>query len=162
MRKIDWLHHTSPHQFVEHIHEISIVTQPFTDRDILDIQEKFLSNGFQYLKVKNILQGRSIIHDFLNSLSLYNDIVCLTLANEQLREGVTNLYAELHGGDSLNLLEPYVLDEYFVEDFYFDFMWIEATKNLLRSQEFGKIKEKLIDTVTDQHIPILVFTYEDG
>ena len=159
MRKIDWLHHTSSRQFVEHIHEINLIKQPFSDSDILEIQEKFLCNGFQYLKGLDEAQGRNIIYTFLDSLSLYHNIACLTLDSEPLRDGITDLYAELSAGGYLNSFEPYYLEEYFIEQFYFDFIWIEATRTLLMSLWFDQVKKKIIDTAIDQHIPILVFAY---
>src|SRR3989337_574496 len=112
MRKVDWLHNASSRHLVEHLHEINLITQPLSDSDIFDLQEKFLSNGFQYLKAKDVDKGRSIIYAFLNSLGLYHDIACLTLAAPSLEEKVTDLYYELKGGGFLNSFEPYYLDEF--------------------------------------------------
>lgn len=161
MRKIDWLHYASSRQLVDHLHEIDLITQPFSDGVIFDLQEKFLSNGFQYLKAKDVERGRSIIYAFLESLALYHEISCLTLAPiPPLKNAITDLYYELNVGGYLTSFEPYYLDEFFFE-FYYDFMWIEATRPLLMSPWFEDVKKKIIDMGIDQNIPIIVVVYEE-
>lgn len=161
IRKIDWLYQDSSRSFINHIHEINLIKQPFSDKDILEIQEKFLCNGFQYLKGQNIGQGRKIIYTFLASLGTYHNVACLTLDSQPLNEGITDLYAELCGGGYLHSFEPYYLEEYFIEQFYFDFIWIEATRSLLMSAWFEEVKEKMLQIAIDEQIPILVFVYAD-
>jgi len=162
MRKIDWLHHTPSRQLVEHFHEINLFSAPFSDGDILDLQEKFLTNGFQYLKAQNVFKGRELIHDFLQSLSLYHEIGCLTVApRPQLKEGIVDLYYELTCGGYLNTFDQNFLDEFFIDQFYFDFIWIEATRSLLMTTWFEDIKKKIIDMAIDEHLPIMVIVYEE-
>ena len=160
MRKIDWLYHATPRQFINHIHEIDAVHQPLSDQTILEIQEKFLSNGFQYLKIGTIKEGRSLIQLFLGSMSIHHDIACLTLQERSLPSNVTNIYSILNGGGYLSSFELCCIEEYFIEHFYFDFMWIEATSDLLLSGWFEGVKKILINSAIDQHIPILVCVYE--
>lgn len=160
MRKIDWLHHASSKQLMHYIHEISGVHQPLSEQSILEIQEKFLSNGFQYLKVQSIQEGRALIETFLNTLGLYNDVACLTTAKDSIPHNATDIYRILEAGGYLSPFEDYYLEEYFVEHFYFDFMWIEATTDMLMSSWFENVKKILIHTAIDQHIPILVCVYE--
>ncbi len=159
MRKIDWLHHASSRQFINYIHEIDGVRQPLSEQAILEVQEKFLSNGFQYLKVKSIKEGRSIIDTFLKTLTLYHDIACLTTSKEPL-SNATDIYGILEGGGYLSSFEQYYLEEYFIENFYFDFMWIEASIDVLISPWFEDVKKILINTAIDQHIPILICVYD--
>ncbi len=161
IRKIDWLYHDSSRSLLNHIHEINLTKTPFSDKDILEIQEKFLSNGFQYLKSQNIGQGRKIIYTFLQSLATYHDIACLTLDPHPLIEGITDLYMELCGGGYLNAFDPHYFEEYLIEQFYFDFVWIEATRSLLISTWFEQIKEKMLEAGINEQIPILVFVYEE-
>ena len=159
MRKIDWLHHASSRQFINYIHEINEVHQPLSEQAILDIQEKFLINGFQYLKVRSIKEGRLIIETFLQTLTIYHDVACLTTAKDPPLKEATNMYALLEGGGYLSSFEQYYLEEYFIEHFYFDFMWVEATTDMLRSQWFEEVKKILIHSAIDQHIPILICVY---
>jgi len=160
MRKIDWLHHASSRQLLHYIHEINEVQQPLSEQAILEIQEKFLSNGFQYLKTKSIKEGRSIIETFLSTLTLYNDIACLTTVKEPMLQKATDLYGIFQAGGYLSPFENHYLEEYFVEQFYFDFMWIEATMDMLTSSWFEDVKKILIHTAIDQHIPILACVYD--
>ncbi len=161
IRKIDWLYDDSSRSFINHIHEIPLIQQPFSDKDILDIQEKFLGNGFQYLKGHNIGHARKIIATFLTSLGVYHDIACLTLDDHPLPVGITDLYSELAGGGYLNSFEPYYIEEYLIEYFYFDFIWIEATRSLLISSWFEQFKEKMLESSVNEQIPILVCVYSD-
>lgn len=159
--KIDWLHHTSPRRLVERLHEINLITEPFSDSQILDLQEKFLTNGFSYVKASSVVKGRSIINAFLNSLHVYHDPVCLSVAKLPIIQSpVFDLYTELQAGGYLSSFESYYLDEFFIERFYFDFMWIEATRELLISSWFEDVKSKMLDMGLDQHIPIIVVVYE--
>jgi len=160
MRKIDWLYHATSRQFINYIHEIDTVQQPLSDQAILEIQEKFLSNGFQYLKIESIKEGRLLIQSFLSSMSIHHDIACLTLQERGLSSTVTNIYSMLNGGGYLSSFESCCIEEYFIEYFYFDFMWIEATSDLLLSGWFEQIKDMLINSAIDQHIPILVCVYK--
>src|SRR3990167_2960052 len=160
MRKIDWLHHASSKQLMHYIHEINGVHQPLSEQSILEIQEKFLSNGFQYLKVQSIQEGRALIEMFLNTLTLYSDVACLTTTKDPILYNATDVYRILEAGGYLSPFEDCYLEEYFVEHFYFAFMWIEATTDMLMSSWFENVKKILIHTAIDQHIPILVCVYE--
>jgi hypothetical protein len=133
---------------------------PLSDNDILEIQEKFLSNGFHYLKWQNAKQGRTMMYCFLDSLSRYHDVACLTIDPFPMRETITDMYTELYDGGYLRPGESYYLEEYFIERFYFDFIWIEATPKLLASNWFQDVKHKIIDLGIDQQIPIVVTIYE--
>lgn len=158
--KIDWLHHTSSRQFVEHLHEIDLIREPFSDSQILAIQEQFLTNGFSYIKTTSVVKGRALIGSFLDSLHVYNDTACLTMSNLPVRESVSDLYNELQAGGYLSPFEPYCLEEFFLEHFYYDFMWIEGTRELLMSGWFEAVKRKIVDLGFDQLIPIVVIVYQ--
>ena len=160
MRKIDWFHHASSRQLVQHIHEITLVQEPFSDSDLIDLQEKFLTNGFQYLKARNIAKGRLLIGSFLKSLNLYHDVAYLSLDHSlYFPHSIGNVYDELSIGGFLNSFKPYYLEEYFF-DFYYDFMWIEANQELLLSPWFEDVISKMISMGIDQQIPIVVVVYD--
>ncbi len=161
IRKIDWLHHASSRQLVEHLHEFNLIQEPFSESQIIALQEKFLENGFQYIKVRSVTKGRTIIESFLQSLGLYQDIVILSTTPILPKTMVTDLYYELSNSGYLNSFEPYYLEEFFIEHFYYDFMWIEATRDILNEPWFDDFKKKIIDMGLDQHIPIMVVLYED-
>ncbi len=159
MRKIDWLHHASSRQLMHYFHEITEVRQPLSEQSILEIQEKFLVNGFQYLKARSVQEGRAIIETFLHTLNFYYNVGCLTTAKKLSLKNATDIYAFLEGGGYLNSFEQYYLEEYFIEHFYFDFMWVEATTEVLMSRWFEDVKKIIIHSAIDQHIPILICVY---
>jgi hypothetical protein len=159
--KMNYLYHGSSRQLVEHLHEIHLIREPFSDHQILHLQEKFLTNGFQYLKASNVVRGRAIIQAFLDSLHVYHETACLSLVRSPvLPEHTSDLYETLYAGGYLSSFEPYSLDEFFLENFYYDFMWIEATRDLLITDWFDDVIRKLIDQGIDHHIPIIVVVYE--
>ena len=153
MRKIDWLHHTSSYQFKQYLHEIELIHQPLNDECILAVQDKLLSQGFQYLKVNSVQEGRQIIGLFLQSLSLYQSVGCLTL--EAPLQEIASIYDHLE----LCFWDKYLMQEYFI-NFQFDFMWIEATEEMLSNPRFEQIRQAMIQSVIDQHMTILVLVYE--
>ena len=147
MRKIDWLHHTSSYQFKQYLHEIESIHQPLNDECILAVQDKLLSPGFQYLKINSVQEGRQIIGLFLQSLSLYQSVGCLTL--EIPPQDIPSIYDHLE----LCFWDKYLMQEYFI-NFQFDFMWIEATEEMLSNPRFEQIRQAMIQSVIDQHMTI--------
>ena len=67
----------------------------------------------------------------------------------------------LSEGGYLDPMSQYDLDEFFIEEFYFDFMWIEATHNLLTSTWFQDFENKIEDFKINQHIPMVMISYQD-
>ena len=161
IRKIDWLHHASSRQLVERLHELNLIQEPFSEAQIIALQEQFLGNGFQYIKVRTVAKGRVIIESFLQSLGLYQDIAILSTTPMLPKTSMTDLYYELSNSGYLNSFESCYLEEFFIEHFYYDFMWIEATRDLLNATWFDDLKRKIIDMGLDQHIPIMIVLYED-
>ncbi len=155
MRKIDWLHHASSNQFKQYLHEIEQVNRPLNDECILAVQDKLLSQGFQYLRVDSIQEGRQIIRLFLQSLSLYHAIGCLTL--ETAPQEAASIYDHLE----LCFWDKYLMQEYFI-NFQFDFMWIEATEEMLSNPTFEQIRQAMIQSMIDRHMTILVLVYGNG
>jgi hypothetical protein len=154
MRRIDWFHCTTSKQFVLYTNEIESISQPLNDESILHMQDLLLSHGFQYLRLKSISEGRMLMQTFLENLS-YHSVGCLTLESNP---GVTDIYQILDAGDYLS--DKYALQEYFLDHFQFDFVWIEATQELLSSENFEQIKQAMITCVLDHHMPILICVYD--
>ncbi len=156
MKHFDGLH--TPSQLIDlPCHAIKI-QDPLSEAEILTLQDRFLSNGFQHIKVKDITTGRLLIQAFLNSLGIYHNTACVTTVDVSLQETVTNVYHELMIGGHLDPLEPRFLDEFFIEEFYFDFLWIEMTNALINSSWYKYFEKKLLDYKLDQHIPMIVLS----
>ncbi len=153
--------HMPPTQLITSSHIITTIQDPLSECEILDLQDRFLSNGFQHIKVKNMHTGRRLVHQFLTSLSVYHDVACVTLSDIQLESNVTNVHYELLVGGYLDPFQLRYLEEFFIEDFYFDFMWIEATRTLLTSFWFKYFEKKVLDFKLEQHLPMIVISSEN-
>ena len=135
------------------------VSEPLSEFDILDLQDKFLTNGFHYINVSTISFGRSLVSRFLKSLHCYNDNAVLSLATPVIDENVTDIYYELIQGGFISFSSENDLDEFFVNQFYYDFMWIEACNHLVDSAWFTDFFGKMVSYKLDQHIPVLILSY---
>lgn len=138
----------------------TLVREPLTESDILSIQDRFLTNGFQHIKVKDIATGRVLVDtfmQFLQSLRVYHDIACLTTSTRALRPGICDIYAEL----ALWQESKCDLEEFFLDTFYFDFIWIEATKDMVAQSWYAEFERQIIELQLDSHIPIVVLWYEE-
>jgi hypothetical protein len=134
-----------------------VIRSPFTEKDILDLQDEFLSNGFHYLKVKSIQDGRRIINTFLYSLKgYYHDIGCLSLADVCLPDNISDIYELL---EWYGYLKYDCLENFFIDQWYCDFLWIEATEELLLSPWFCTFSQMLEDFSLNKEIPIFIISY---
>lgn len=134
-----------------------VINSPFTEKDILDLQEEFLSNGFHYLKVHDVQDGRRVINTFLYSLkSYYQDVGCLSLANICLPDSITDIYEML---EWYGYLKHNCLESFFIDQWYSDFLWIEATEELLLTPWFCTFSQLLEDFAVHKEIPIFIISY---
>jgi len=131
--------------------------EPFTESEILLLQDKFLNNGFQRIQVKNIQLGRTLIETFLESMHMHNSIACLTLEQAFPKSTVSDIYYELMANNYINDN----LEQFFIDQCYYDFMWIEATPELKANKWFSKFEQYIIDYKLDQHIPIMILSYQE-
>lgn len=149
--------HLESHNYASYAQLITptYIKDPLTESDILCLQDRFLTNGFHHIRVKNVASGRKLIKTFLQSLRVYHEIACVTM-EPSLEQGVFDIFNELLIGQKIIDFE-----EFFVEEFYFDFMWIEATKELLRCPWFADFENHITDLSIDKHIPMFVLTYAE-
>jgi len=126
-----------------------------SESEILQLHDMLLTNGLHYIKTSDVSGGRELILTLLQSLKHYQVVACLTTENRALDQDICNVFEEL---TSFGYLHDGNLEEYFVERTYFDFMWIEATPNLLASPWFNIFLKHLIDFNVDQHMPIIILT----
>ena len=136
------------------------VREPFSDRDILDLQDTFLSNGLHFIKVDDVKSGRSLITLFLRSLNYYQHIASLNTSSAPLDSSVIDLYGELMVGGYLDAGASHVLEEFLLENFYYDFMWVEASERLVTSLWAAELFRQMNNLKLDQLIPVLIVSYE--
>lgn len=111
--------------------DIRQLSLELTPEDILYLQELFLTNGFHHIRVPTVNDGRFLMYKLLHSMHFFNDIACLTCIDEPIISlDVCDLLNDLRihckGEESINAIE-----EYFLEVFFTDFMWIELNEALL-------------------------------
>lgn len=113
-----------------------------SEQDILDLQNAFLTFGYHRVPVSSLGWGRTLICSFLSSLSCFSSVSCLTYSRGILPNGVVSLHEELalatdFSSDSI--------DHFLLENFYYDFCWIECTPELVDSAWFKHFRQRLDD-----------------
>ncbi len=138
------------------------IQEPLSEKDIFYLQDTILNNGQHYINVDNIAAGRSILNTFLNILPIYHDIACITLQHGILLPShITDIYQELMDNHYIDSFGAYDLEAFFCNRFYFDFMWIEATENLIDTEWFAQFDQKMKDFLVKQQIPIITLSYKN-
>lgn len=159
------MHTVNSHNFCRGATYEKIYTQPLTHADIIEIQDKFLTNGFHYLPVSSLETGRSIMKSFLDLLPCYYEKAVLTVDALPHRDGLFNIYQTMVDGGFLEastglFFAPDGLEQFFIEQLYVDLMWIEQSEELSMTSWFTPFKKVLVDFKIDQHIPILILVCE--
>lgn len=134
----------------------------FSDSDILALQEKFLTSGFHYITVRNREAGRALVEMFLLSLNHYKNSACVTVGDTALAHDITDIYQELLLGgfvDEHGIAQA--LEDFFTDNFYHDFVWIEACEELCSASWFAAFEDTLTVLQSALDIPIMVILYEE-
>src|SRR3989338_7318967 len=108
-----------------------IFKKPFSENDVLYLQDIFLTPGVHQIYVSSVSKGRTVITDVLASLRYYQNAACLSLAELQITNGVYDIVQTLVADDYLVNSDSLTL--FFLDSFYFDFLWIEESQALLGS-----------------------------
>jgi len=135
------------------------ISESLSEADILYLEDKFLTNGFHYITVKDVAAGRSLVSSFLHSLNYYSDNAVLTLSDYSLDSSIADIYYELLQGGYVDSCSYSDFDEFFIDQFYYDFMWIEATKETIDEKWFAEFFGKMINFKLNEHIPVLIISY---
>lgn len=135
-----------------------IISDELTEDDILVLQEGFLVNGFHHVQVSDVKNGREFIKAFLRSLDCYHNVACLTIDSLSDERGVTDLYRELCEYAREKTVKG-CLDEFFVEQFYYDFLWIECSDRLAQEFELEAFIQKLLHLKLTNTLPITLLHY---
>jgi len=129
------------------------IKEPFSENDVLYLQDLFLTPGVHHIEVDNIIKTRTMIDKVLYSLQYHQKAACLSLSDLPLATGVSDVLKTLIADDYLVSKNNLVL--FFLEHFYFDFLWIEETPNLLDSMWYEQFKQHLTDFNFNRSIPIV-------
>jgi hypothetical protein len=156
------MRHLNAKQSASMYHAASIknctpIVYPFCEQDILDLHHKFLTPGFHTLTTNN-----HVMQTLLDSLNYHQNILVLTMKEPPITPAVTDLYSVLDESGYLQPLAIDTLDEFFINSFFYDFMWIEATTELLSTPWYMVFEHKLHEFNIDRQIPIILMDYEDN
>ena len=144
-------------RIVSHMRDAARLSASLSDKDILLFEEKFLSAGFQFLRVPSIEQGRQLITTFLDTLLVYHEIACMAPhINQTNNNRIVDLYEQLAESGYMSTLNSALLDAFFVHNFYYDFVWIELEDYTTKQQWFLQFIERLEQHNKNAKIPILI------
>jgi hypothetical protein len=132
----------------------------FSELEILQLQDLFLIYGCHYLTVPTMAYGRAIISLFLESLR-FSRVGCLTTSSSALPSFVAGLHDELAFEGAL-AFDHHLLDEFLLNTFYYDFVWIECTEDLLKEPWFYYFEQKLHNYNLGASMPIVFVSYKDA
>jgi hypothetical protein len=135
------------------------VRVPFSEDDILELQDLFLSNGVHYIKVDDIQSGRFLMQQFLQSLDCYHNVACLSTSIEPLDPSVVDLYSELMVGGYFDKDSMVCLEEFFLAQFNFDFLWLESLNPGHEASWLQKILKHVKNFKLEHKLPIIFVSY---
>ncbi len=124
----------------------------FTHQEILNLQALFLTNGFHFITFKNSILGRSLMTTLLDSMPTLQDIAVLT-QEETLPGRFVNIYTTLMDNQ---IYTEEAMADFFINNFYFDALWIEALPGLCATQWFADLEHSMVSLNIDKNIPIIV------
>jgi hypothetical protein len=123
------------------------IDRDFCEQDIIDFHALFLKNGLHTITTRNIKSCRLLMYTCLETLNCYQNIGCLTLSTLPLKESIYDITPSI---DTKNL------QEFFIEQCDFDFMWIELTPQLEHTSWFVQFKALLNEFTIIRHIPVVI------
>jgi len=135
------------------------IRKQLSDYDILDLQDTFLSNGFHYIAVNDVAFGRDLVLRFLKSLNCYHENAVLSISAPTMDLSLTDVYYELAQGGYTDPKRDEDLNEFFIDRFYYDFIWIEACHELVDRPWFAEFFTKMVNFKIHQHIPVIIISY---
>lgn len=131
-----------------------IVMFPFSEKDIIYLQNMFTVPGVNVITVESVKKGRALISQLLTSLNWYQDSAYLASSNAVPCHNATNIITKID-----QPLTAKTIAQFFINDFYYDFLWIEATPDLLSEQWLADIEIQLTNFHIDYMIPVIVVLY---
>ncbi len=138
--------------YINHLKN-NILDEFFTENDALYLQNLFLTPGVHQINSANLSQVRILIKRMLTCLQYYQNVAGLSL-----QEGISAIEAV----DLMQLLiaEDHLINAdrltlFFFDHFYFYFLWIEETPELLLSPWYNQFQRHLHDFGFDRTIPVI-------
>lgn len=131
------------------------ISTPLSENDLIFLQNAFTTPGLHAIRVKDIQTGRSLIKQLLDALRWYHDVGYLALNDNLPCLYATNIMN--HFSYPINSTE---LSRFFIEDFFYDFLWIEINQELLNQVWLPLFEQRIAHLHNDQIIPVIVVSYD--
>jgi hypothetical protein len=131
---------------------ILTLSSTLSELNILSLQNVFLAYGFHDLCVANPEAGRRLVQVFLNALGCYKNVACFTLVDKPLAPEVIDLYYQLS-------CFPGTIEEFLLDTFYYDFVWIELSRELLADDMYVTFNQLLVRMELYVRLPVVVMHY---
>ncbi len=135
--------------------KLLLVKESFEEEDILTIQDTLLTPGLYIWQVDDLLVARAGLKMFLTAISIYNNIAMYSDDNDVLYDETINIKHDL---ERMNVCQNEEIEDYFVENFYADFMWIE--KDEKQDAKIDTILRILENNNFHKSIPIIILAKE--
>lgn len=136
------------------IGESKRITAPYSESDILYLQNIFTSPGFHQFTVSSVLVGRELILQQLRALKWHQDVGYISTINTASieAESIVDLIGQPIDQDSV--------ESFFIDQFYYDFLWIEGTRDLMAMPWIYIFEQQILHYRIDQMIPIITVNYQ--
>lgn len=128
----------------------------FSEQEAFCLQELLLTPGEHQVQVESISHGRQIMSNLLSAVRYHQNPACLSLESLPIQAGVSDIVKTLIMDDYL--VSPDRLALFFLDCFYFDFLWIEETQTLLDSIWYEQFKCYLVEFSFQKTIPVIRIT----
>ncbi len=136
-----------------------IIPKKLTDAMLIDLHNLLITPGVHELQTESFAQGRRLLLKLLNSLDCYSAIACITNQTRSIQRPIVNLYQKLAQMDlqeSTNQRFTYFL----LEEFHFDFFWIELSTDLEQQSWVTAFMQMLHDFNITASTPCIILTQE--
>lgn len=130
------------------------ISAPCTEADILYLQTIFTTPGIHTLKMPSVQNGRKIIMEQLKALQWHQEIGFLTADQSALCLPAQNILTMLD-----QPIDQEGIETFFIECFYYDFLWIETTSGLVNMPWIYAFEQQLFSYHLNTMIPIVILTY---
>ncbi len=127
----------------------------FSENDVFELQNYFLLPGLRSVRVKNLAAGRVFIKMLLPLFHPFSYTAYVGTLPFHL-EHLTNLLDELKEW----AVNEEALEKYLLTTFYYDFLFIEETKQLTEHSWYALFKALLARSSLVSPLPCIVLSYE--
>ena len=137
-----------------------LFTLPFSQEDALKLQAIFIQPGVHVIHVKNIAEGRTITDIILKSLNYYHDIGLLSLEKDAPVYSLDIINC-INSGNIIKKESHENLEDFFIANPYFDFIWVEGTKNFLEKYPLQNLKTMFSMIHAQERMSVVILLYEE-